>query len=162
MVKDLQELICNAADKHDVRRDILQALVYQESGGAPYATRFEPKFYKRHIAWRERNQLSGYVPYGIPTLDTERVWRSTSIGLCQLLGETLRWHYLTKQPYLATFYEPSLNLDAGASFLAHCLERREGNYTQALRLYNGGSDYPPKILEHVKKKSYLSMYPPPD
>lgn len=155
---DLQAAIKKAASNHDIREDILSALVWQESRGNPFAFRFEPLFYDRRIRWRKRQGLAGFVPMSIPTLDTEKILRSSSFGLCQLLGETLRTYLASRSQYLTAYFDPELNLDAGAKFLAHLLSRTGGDYTKALRLYNGSSTYPDLILDHVKKKSYLAMF----
>jgi len=156
---NLKSLISKAAEDHEVREDILASMVWQESGGNPFAIRYEPAFYRRYIKDKDRESLSGHVPSQIPTIETEKIMRSCSFGLMQLMGETLRWYTKTKTPYLTTYLDPTLNLDAGASFLAYLLKKSNQDYTEALRLYNGSASYPPLIFDHVKKKTYLALYP---
>jgi soluble lytic murein transglycosylase-like protein len=162
---DLQELIRDTALRYDIREDVLAAIVWQESRGNPFAIRFEPKFHHERIAPRSIANLSGYVPKGIPTLETEKVLRSTSFGLCQVMGETARWFGGLKNQYLTVLIDPALNIDLGARYLRHLMDRAGGpeigaysRYMAALKAYNGGSDYPDIIFDHVKKKSYLAMY----
>ena len=148
-----------AAEKHKVREDILASLVWQESGGNYIAARFEPRFYARLILPKSAKELSGFVPSPIPTLDTEKVMRSTSYGLCQIMGETARWFGKLKCNYLdVALRDPQTNINLGAKYLAWLLKKRDNNYEQALKLYNGSGKYPPLILDHAKKKTYLQMY----
>jgi len=155
----LKTLISDAAFEHDVAEEILASIVWQESRGDYLAARFEPRFYTKLILPKDRGELSGYTPSPIPTLDTEKVMRSTSYGLCQIMGETARWFGKLKCNYLdVALRDPALNLDLGAKYLAHLVKRAYGDYTRALRLYNGSGKYPPLILDHAKKKPYLQMY----
>ncbi len=155
----LKELITTAAEKHKIREDVLACIVWQESRGDYLAARFEPRFYTRLILPKSAKQLSGYVPSPIPTLDTEKVMRSTSYGLCQMMGETARWFGKLKCNYLdVALRDPALSVDLGAGYLAWLLKKRYNNYEQALRMYNGSVKYAPLIFDHVKKKKYLQMY----
>jgi soluble lytic murein transglycosylase-like protein len=155
----LKAAIRYAALDHNLREEIVAAVVWQESKGNPLAIRYEDRFYKNRILPRDRSELSGFVPssYHI-SLDTEKIMRSCSFGLMQVMGETLRWHTKAKAPYLTAYLDSALNLDAGCHYLAYLLHRSKGDYTKALRLYNGSRFYPPKILDAVQKKSYLPMY----
>jgi soluble lytic murein transglycosylase-like protein len=155
----LKELIAEAAEKFKIREDILTCVVWQESRGNYIAARFEPRFYARLILPKSAKELSGYVPFPLPTLDTEKVMRSTSYGLCQIMGETARWFGRLKCNYLdVALRDPKANVELGAKYIAWLLKKRDNNYEQALRLYNGSSKYPPIIFDHVKKKKYLQMY----
>lgn len=144
---------------YNLKPEILAALVWQESRGNPLAARFEPKFYTRYLALKPRTELAGYVPRAIPTLATEKIFRATSYGLCQIMGDTYRWFYEGKADYLdVALRDPELNLDCGASYLRYLLDRHHDSYLKALKSYNGSGKYPEIILMHVKQKTYLRLY----
>ena len=50
-------------------------------------------------------------------------------------------------------WDPVNNIDYGAGYL-RTLYNRTGNWQQALRRYNGGSDYPPRIFAHMQNKPW--------
>lgn len=156
---DLRKAIELSSKAYDLRPEILASIVWQESRGNPIAARFEPRFYTRYVALKKREQLAGYKPRAIPTLATEKIFRSTSYGLCQIMGETYRWFYEGKADYIdVALRDPELNLDCGASYLRFLLDRHNDGYLKALKDYNGGSTYPEIILMHVKQKNYLRLY----
>lgn len=155
----LKELICLYSKAYSLRPDIFASLVWQESRGDELAARFEPGFYRRLVLPKSRTELAGYVPRTIPTLDTEKAMRSTSYGLCQIMGDTYRWFYEGKAQYIdVALREPELNLDCGASYLRYLLDKNHDSYTKALHRYNGSPKYPEIILMHVKQKTYLGLY----
>ena len=148
-----------AAEDHEIEPRIFLSLVWQESRGDILAARYEPGFYRRYVQRKKRSELAGFVPSPIPTLDTEKTFRSTSYGLCQIMGDTARWFYKLEAQYLdVALRDPYLNLDCGASYLAY-LNRRSGeDINKALRLYNGSIKYPGIIMSHAKRKNYLPLF----
>jgi len=98
--------------------------VHTESRWRPYAMRYEPAFRRTYVD-------------PIPDLsETERVGRSTSWGLLQIMGQTAREAGFTGE-YLSSLCDPAINLDLAASIL----KKRvwvDGSWDGALARYNGG------------------------
>ena len=98
--------------------------VHTESRWRPYAMRYEPAFRRTYVD-------------GIPELsETERVGRSTSWGLLQIMGQTAREFGYT-EPYLSGLCDPDTNIDLAARILKTRFAI-DGNWDGALARYNGG------------------------
>lgn len=88
---------------------LVQALVCQESGGNAEACRFEQRYFENiHVIeqaqrWSARNN-------GIPTVTTERVMRSMSYGLGQIMGQVARENAYTDR-FLSSLIYPERNLN---------------------------------------------------
>lgn len=50
-------------------------------------------------------------------------------------------------------WDPAKNIEYGSRYLKK-LYREKGTWKAALKRYNGGSDYPPKIFAHVQKRPW--------
>jgi len=98
--------------------------VHAESRWHPYAMRYEPAFRRTYVD-------------PIPDLsETERVGRSTSWGLLQIMGQTAREFGYTGR-YLSGLCDPATNLDLAATILKTRFAI-DGNWDGALARYNGG------------------------
>lgn len=157
---EIRTLVNESSLRYSLDPTIIYAVIWQESKGDPHAARFEPNFYKRLVLPKTRAELSGYVPEYLPTLDTEKVMRSTSYGLMQIMGETARWFGGTRVRYLDVWLrDPAVNVELGTRYLAHLIhERARGNVIKGLRLYNGSSAYPPKIQKHIEEGNYRKLW----
>lgn len=146
-----QQLIASVADPKGLAGMLIQAIIEQESGGNPWAFRYEPAFFRRYLQDLNEGQLSGFVPRGIPTLATEKQARATSWGLMQIMGETARSIGFSGR-YLTELLDPATNLEWGCLYLAQLLTKTGGNTRQALLRWNGGGDptYPDKVLKRVE------------
>lgn len=161
----IPELVNKYSAEHNVRPDIVAAIIVQESGGNPLAFRFEPKFYERRLAFRSREGLSGHVPPPPPegvTLISEKIMRATSWGLMQIMGETARSALGFKSNHIISLVDPEINIALGVKYLAGHLAKfsnlpEKERYTKALTLYNGSSDYPPLIFDHIKHSRHLKF-----
>ena len=112
---------------HNLRTDIVACVIIQESGGDPFAIRWEPAFYNAHLAGKAAHDLSGFVPSPSPNLSTELLQRSMSFGLMQVLGDTARWCAKSTFPYLTVLCDPDKGVDAGvqsAFLLSRTSKRR--------------------------------------
>ena len=160
----IASLIDDAAVRYDLDRNIVAAIIFQESRGNIWAIRYEPKFYERHLAHKKREDLSGYVPKGTPTLRTEKTSRATSFGLMQIMGETARWRGFRAR-YLSALLKPSTNINFGCKYLRYLLNlsnaaTKEEQYQAALQKYNGSSAYPKIILRIIADKQFEKiLYP---
>ena len=149
------DLIRKLSALYGLKPEIIAAVIYQESKGNPLAIRYEPDFYLK-LEKRNRFNLSGYVPNAIPTLRSEKVFRSISWGLMQLMGETARVMGF-RGDYLSALLDPETNIDLGCRYLKKLLTRSNADYVSALRLYNGSKDYPPIIFRHVESGDYETI-----
>lgn len=145
---------CN---RYDLDPAIIDALIQQESLGDPWAFRYEPGFYKRYLGHLSRSDLNGHVPKRLPTIESEKVARSTSFGLMQIMGETARGAGFDKD-YLSELFDPEINIELGCKFFRSLLDKytdeetdKDTAYRTALLRYNGGGDpsYPDKVLSRV-------------
>ena len=141
-MSSIPELIKATADRLALRADIIAAIVQKESRGNPWATRYEPGFYDRHLATLDRKSLSGYVPPNTPTLETEKRDRATSFGLCQILGETARSQLGVRFQFLSELLDPAKNIDACGQYLLQLYGlfpgvKPEERWFRVLERYNG-------------------------
>lgn len=142
-------LIRNQALRYGLDPLLIAAVIEQESKGNIYATRYEPKFFQKYIQPKNRQDLPGYIPDSLPTLDTERRLRSMSFGLMQVMGETMRERGFDAD-YLTELFDPETNLEWGCGFLKHLIEKH-GDAKSALLAWNGGGDpqYANKVFAHI-------------
>ncbi|HXE73124.1 MAG TPA: transglycosylase SLT domain-containing protein, partial [Candidatus Nitrosotenuis sp.] len=61
-----------------------------------------------------------------------------------------RFHEFARTPDV---FDPAKNIDYGARFLAN-LYKQTGSWSGALKRYNGGSSYPPKILALAEQRPW--------
>lgn len=144
---EIKSLIQKYSKEYDLDPEIVAAVIHQESSGNRFAMRYEDGFYSRLIKNKTRDTLLGYVPK-FCTLDTEKMLRSHSIGLMQIMGETAREHGYDKE-FLVQLTEPEENIKLGCKILKQLFDRSNGDIDNALFMYNGGREYPAKVLSHV-------------
>ena len=71
-----RELIVENAARLNIDGRYIAAIILQESGGNPWAFRYEDGFYRRYVLGKKKTELLGYVPDEIPTLNSERIARA--------------------------------------------------------------------------------------
>ena len=153
-VADLTNLITQAAGKYGLPVWLVSAIVATESGGDPWAVRFEPRF------------RSAYVPqqcqtFGVCSHETERTLRACSFGLMQLMGQVAR-EYGYRAPFLTALCAPATGLEYGCRHLARQRDRffADHGWPGVAAAYNAGSprkaddgqfvnqEYVNKIMQH--------------
>lgn len=156
--RHIDEVIVRYAREFGLRREIISGIVDVESRRDPWAFRFEPGFFNRHLRGKKRDQLVGYVPDGVPTFDSELVARASSWGLMQIMGDRGRTEGFTG-PYLSQLLVPDINVQIGCSFLRRLYERATApsdaeKYRSALLRYNGGADrsYPERVFAAARAR----------
>lgn len=152
----LTVLINRAAEKYSVESKILAAMVFQESKGDACAIRYEPAFFSNYVDGKSKTELSGHWPTSISNT-TERIARATSWGLLQVMGQVAREEGFEGES-LAELCRPAIGIEYGAKHLARHLKTYGGDYTKALKRYNGSSQYPPLIFGHVDSGRYKAVY----
>lgn len=153
---ELEQLIRYHTDIHGISFATVAAIVWQESRGDPLAHRYEDEFYKRYVEAKDRAELIGHVPHGIPTLATEKRDRAYSWGLMQIMGQTARETGFTEDN-LTALLDPSLNLDIGCKFLAK-LHKKHKTLYGVLAAYNGSSAYAEAVQIAIKEGTYLKLF----
>jgi soluble lytic murein transglycosylase-like protein len=123
------------AVKYGLNPAVFCALVEQESGWNTWALRYEPGF------------LEHYVKQ-MPVSETEKISRSTSYGLCQVMGQVAREHSFTGK-YLTQLCDPDVGLEYGAKVLSDKMKGR--SVEDGLLRYNGGGNkkYPSEVLARM-------------
>lgn len=150
----IRALIHSFARRYEINPQLIAGIVFVESGGNPFAARFEPKFYDKVKALPS---LSGYVPKNC-SLETEKIMRSTSFGLMQIMGETGRIRGYRGE-FLTGLLDVETNLDIGVGFFAELLKGSDDTRVALFR-YNAGpgakypgvkaNDYPSKVLAAIE------------
>lgn len=138
MNQQLITLARSVAQAHGLDDALVCAIVEQESGWNPNATRYEPAFYQRYI-----------LPMNLDEL--ESTGRSTSWGLMQVMGEVARELHFTGA--FAELLNPSTGLEYGCIHFANKLKQAGGDKYGALLRWNGGGNknYPQQVINRVSK-----------
>ena len=107
---------------------LVASIIWQESKGQIYATRFEPKY-----KWLyEVDKFTHYLN----SRATEVALQSCSYGLMQIMGAVVR--ELGYTDYLAKIYRPDINIYYGCMYLDK-LRKRWPDRRDFVAAYNGGS-----------------------
>lgn len=116
------------------------AVCEQESGWNVWAMRYEPAFQVRYV-----NKIPNIS-------DTERIARSTSWGLMQLMGQVAREKGFS-HTFLAMLCDPDIGLSMGVRKLKECLDEEGGDEAKALLRWNGGGnpEYPLQVIARKDK-----------
>lgn len=152
---DISQLIQTAAGNHALPPALVRAIVMVESGGNPWATRYEPAFYRRYV---ENNpEVKAFGPCSI---ETERTLRATSFGPMQIMGQVARERFF-KGAFLTELCDPATGLEYGCRHLAAFADtfRTGFGWAAVCAAYNGGRgavkghnnytnpEYPARVLK---------------
>lgn len=150
------ELILAASATHEIDPVLVMALVQVESGGNPFAFRYEARYrwlinVKTRKPFRELMAdeiVSAVPPPDFPALagsaGQEWIAQRSSFGLMQVMGAVAR-ELGFRGPFLTQLCDPETNLDLGCTLLADRLRWAKGDTARALGAYNagpGGADGP--------------------
>lgn len=129
------DVISEVAEEQNVPRNLLAAIVFVESGGDRYATRFE-KDYKYLFEVKKCAQASRI------TETTEMMLQMTSWGFCQLMGAVAREYGLKGS--ILELQDPKTNLIYACKLIKRLATRfKEGD--DIIAAYNAGT--PVKSLD---------------
>lgn len=133
MTPEIITAINDAAYKHDLNRALLAAVVEQESGGNPWAMRYEDRY---RWLWPSEDGVS--APQGVSHL-TEVVQQKTSWGLMQVMGAVARERGC-KLLFLSALCEPKVGLEYGCLHL-NWIKRHKAvsDNRSMLAAYNAGN-----------------------
>jgi soluble lytic murein transglycosylase-like protein len=146
------DIIETVAREFSVEPDILAAIILQESSGRFDACRLENGFYRKYLEQKEESELVGYIP-GRLTLLEEKLLRSISYGLMQLMGNTAREMGFTSDDWQDLF-DPMINIRLGAKYFSKLLKSEDGDTRKALLRWNGGGDpyYPERVFKRIETR----------
>ena len=137
------------AATHKVDPDVIEAMVWQESGSNTFAWNPEPRYryfwnVKQGKPFRSVNgaETAAKVPPADFTSiggDSDQEWwgQQASWGLLQIMGAVAREQGF-RGVYLVELSQPTLNLDIGCRFFAGLMKWAKGDTWQAVAAYNGG------------------------
>lgn len=127
-------LITQAAQTHGLPVSLVLAIVQVESGGNPWAARYEPGFYDRYVMTQP---VKARAPCSIKT---EARLRATSFGLMQIMGQTARETGFDGV-FLTELCDPAVGLDWSCKYLSRLLSVYRAKYglEGAVAAYNAGS-----------------------
>jgi len=135
---------------------VLGAIVYQESGGNPWAMRYEP-LWAHGLVETKRNAAAV-----LSSEHTEEILQKSSLGLCQVMGVVAR--ELGFKGWLTQLFKPEIGLLYGAMVLSKNISRFK-DLESAISAYNAGSpkkdsqgdfinqDYVDSVYRHMKELS---------
>lgn len=129
------------AQAHLLDPAVVAAVCEQESGWNPYAARFEAGFLARYV--KPANPLDP---------STLEIFRATSFGLMQIMGQTameLGW----RGYYLSELFDPETGMEFGCRKLRKCFDLHGSDLSAALLAYNGGGNlyYAPQTQARMSK-----------
>ena len=149
-LKDHLDLINTTARRHGLPPELVRAIVQIESGGRPWACRYEPAFYERYIASKE---VKTWRPC---SGQTEARLRACSFGLMQIMGATARETGFDGV-FLTELCDPAVGLDYGCRYLAKLarLHQERHGWAGVVAAYNAGS--PRKVADgRFVNESYVN------
>lgn len=157
--KPYEKIIKDNAKKYNLKSEIVAQVILQESGGNPYAFRYEPAFFDKYLENKLPYTLGGEFNAEI-SINSEIRFRAFSFGLMQIMGQTAR--EMGFQGYLPELYEAEKNIDLGCKILRRNLDEFNNDYKLALSAYNSGIGYIKKYGEtqytsEVFKKDYSKL-----
>lgn len=129
----LAQLTFDAASRHGLPVPLVRAIVQVESGGNPWAYRFEPDFLARYVEPTPRR-------FGAVSVESERFGRATSWGLMQVMGQVARERGCDAA-FLSALCEPRLGLEYGCRQLSWLRDRylARWGWDGVTAAYNAGS-----------------------
>jgi len=160
----ITKVIKEQSEIFGIDASLIASIICQESRGNVWAMRYEPAFYNRYLSNKRADELKGFVPERIPTLQTETLCRATSWGLMQIMGETARENDYNKI-FLSSLLLPENNIKMGCKILSGLFKREEGItdkrelLDRVLLGYNGGGnkEYPLQVRKWLVNKTYASI-----
>lgn len=129
---ELMKLAAFYADVYGLPEALVIAICKCESNWHPSAYRYEPAFRSKYV-----DKLSLDPDDYLPSIESERIGRSTSYGLMQIMGQKAR-EMGFKGEYLTQLLDPPTNLKYGCRLLYDLL-KKYANMDSAISAYNAGS-----------------------
>lgn len=142
------ELISTICKKYSIDRNLLAAIIWQESRNNTYAMRFEPN-------WKYAFNCDYYAKKNGITELTEEVCQSTSWGLTQLMGTVVR--EMQWNDHLSKMLIPRHNLNFCCKKLRQLFDKYK-NIMDVIAAYNAGSPRYSENGDYVNQEYVDSVY----
>ena len=130
-----KQLIADVAAVHGLPVSLVEAVIMVESGGNPWAVRYEPAFLSRYVSGKNHPR------YGACSRATEEQGLAHSWGLMQVMGLTAREEGFM-EPFLSQLCEPRTGMDVGCRHLARLARHFPAStgygWDAVCAAYNGG------------------------
>jgi soluble lytic murein transglycosylase-like protein len=125
--------ISDVSTRYNLPVGLIHATVQTESGGNPWAIRYEPNFRRLYLDNRS------WPVFGPISMETEIVARATSWGLMQVMGQVARERGCT-MAFLSELCRPEAGLEYGCRQLRHFYDRYfDGHgWNGVIAAYNAG------------------------
>lgn len=123
--------------------EIVCGICEQESTWIPDAMRFELGWFNR-LDWGSLIKTNTFPR--LSSFDTEKAARSTSYGLMQTLGQSVREIGFTD--WMPALCDPATGIEWGCRLFTRKLSAAGGDIPKALLFWNGGGNpyYPSQVL----------------
>jgi len=134
--------------------ELVRAIMRVESSSTPQAARYEPAFFKKYV---EHADIRRDEYPKACTLETERMFRATSWGPMQVMGQVAREHGF--RGWLTELSDPAIGISLGCAVLARFRDKfLSFGWDAVCSAYNGGRgavigpgvfrnpQYPAKVL----------------
>jgi soluble lytic murein transglycosylase-like protein len=152
-------LIRQVANAYGLPFDVLRAQVQVESGGDPFAFRYEPKYFDRYI---KDNPGTPQNEHPDALAQKYGPLAACSYGLLQIMYETAVEIGFDGRP--EDLFQDRVGLAWAAKYLRSLLDWAHGDIEQALSAFNGGkggnsarpfrnADYAAKVLKAAGRTS---------
>jgi len=148
-------LVATKAAAHDLDSRLVMAVIEQESGGNPWAGRYEKDFrwlwnVATNTPWHGEAVAEGFPRLPGCSRATELEWQRTSWGLGQVMGAVGRERGF-KGAFLSELADPAVGLEYACRHLSGLIKRAKGDIRSGLLRYNGGGNmsYPDEVLARM-------------
>ena len=128
-----QSIVLAAASAYNLDISLLNAQIQVESGGDPFAFRYEDGFYKEYLKSNNKALSKLYGPIG-----------ACSFGVMQILLEVAMELGFADRP--ERLFIPQIGLAYGCKKMQALLIWAKGDYNKALSAYNAGMGSPLNIV----------------
>jgi soluble lytic murein transglycosylase-like protein len=147
--QNLIDLAKQIAPRHGLEPALVCAVIEQESGGDPWAIRFEHDFFIGYVLpVKMKNEISS----------TEAYARAFSWGVMQVMGQTAReagFGFDDSNPTikmsLAALCDPANGIEVGCTILARKIAAADRDIQKGLEFWNGGGNpnYAAEVLARL-------------
>src|ERR1700681_4375070 len=128
-----QSIVLAAASAYNLDISLLNAQIQVESGGDPYAFRYENGFYKEYLKSNNKALSKLYGPIG-----------ACSFGVLQVILEVAMELGFADRP--EKLFIPTVGLAYGCKKMQSLLHWSSGDYNRALSAYNAGMGSPYNLV----------------
>jgi soluble lytic murein transglycosylase-like protein len=153
-VRSWHPMCLQAGQEWGVDPYVIEALIWQESAGAPHAIRYEPAYVNRYLY--ANGQPKPEWSRGLQGAALQAWFRrvASSYGLLQVLFPSAVWMGLSMSSEPEVLFQPSANLRWGLKLWCHFSKLAGGDLHATALKWNGGGN-PSYPFELQRKRDAL-------